>query len=415
MLRILIAVLVLWLTPTVAFAPVVISGAAATYPAAGGYLLRFNGGAGGNTMHDLLPGAGAGTVPADVPLTIFNHDPTGLLEIRAGVGSQLQGGFDCGFVLLGPKQAATFVSDGTDYFVTSKPDRTRVRPLPTYVDTGLDMLGQPRSVVALPLFYVNPDPLVGNDCNSGIDAAHPFLKLQTGFDFVINNVHGNNQGLTIKAAHGTYTDGLVVSFPYFGFNTNGIPFFTLDGDILNNTAVHIAPTPPGPGQPGKSPDAILVSSQAYLYIRGVKLSAPNPAGSGLKTVFWGFATTWEQVGFGSAGQSQVKAETFGYINLHHPYAIYGGTAANQITASGGAQVLRNASYNVVLGNTTYTDATVSVSTYGLVGWTSPSISSPPSVTVTGIKAKADGGTVAGVTNIPGSAPAWAPTNGGQIY
>lgn len=393
-------VLFVWMTE-IAFSPVVINGPAATYPTSGGYLLRFNGGTGGNTMHDLLPGASTGTIPIDVPLTIYNDDPTGLLEIKTDTGSKLDGGY--GFILLGPKQAVTFHSDGTDYRTLSKPDRTRIRPLSSWLTTD--------AVIALPMFHINPDPLIGSDNNSGIDASHPFLTLQAAYDFVAHNVHLNNSGVTFKAAHGTYTKGLVASFTFLGFNTQGVPFVTLDGDILNNTAVHIAPT----GGPGIAPDAILVSSAAYLYIRGVKLSAPSSNGNGLKAVFWGFATTWEQVGFGPAGQSQVKAETFGYINLHHAYAIYGGTAVNHILATEFGCVLRNADYNVVLANMTYSDATVNASNYGSITWTSPSVSSPSTVTVAGVKAKADGGTIIGVANIPGSLPAQAPVNGGQIH
>lgn len=416
MMRMLLAALfnfMLFVFPATALS--VISGPSTVYTNGSSQVLRSNGGAGGNTMHDLLPGGGS-AFAVDTILTVYNDDPTGLLEIRAAAGSLLDGGTR--FVLLGPKQAATFLSDGTDYRTIDKPDRTRIRSLPGYLSSDpeawIGVVPQV-GVVALPTFYVNPTPCgvpavppCGDDNNSGIDANSAFLTIQAAWDFIINEVHLNNQGLTIKLAHGTYAKGLVASFTNTGYNTKGIPFVILEGDVLCHTCVHISPTP----GPNEGPDAILASSQVYLYLRGMKLSAPS--GSAIKAVFYGFVTTWDQVGFGSTLGAQVRSETDGYVNLHKPFAIHGGTATNFAVTTEGGNILSNAPYAVVLGNVTYSDSTVKADG-GLIRITHPFIPSPPSVTVTGVKARAsDNGIVRGLSFIPGSAPAATPTTQGQI-
>lgn len=395
MLRGVIAVL-FWLIPGVAFAPFVVSGGSTTYAPsqAGGYVLRFNS---SNLMRDTLPGGGA-VLAADSVITVYNDDPKGLLEVKASGGAKLDGA-TTNFVLLGPKQTASFLSDGTDYRTVKRESRARVATTP------FPPMPLPGALIpAYPTFYVDP---AGSDLNSGIDATTPFQTIQAAYDFVYRFVDLNGGGVRIKLADGTYTQGLVCSFSLPGFNTRGVPFTVLDGNVSNPAAVHISPTVPNYWD---GPDAILVSSSCYLYLQGLKLSAPN-GGSALKAVFWGFATLWEGVQFGTVTSSHMRVETNGYVNAAFAYTISGGGASHISVASSG-HMLKNAPMSTVAGGASFSNAVIEVNN-GLVeftgGWSGGAVTGVKAkVTKNGILDTSGGGS-------PGSIASPAPTFGGQIF
>ena len=71
------------------------------------------------------------------------------------------------------------------------------------------------------VFYVNPDPAVGNDANDGLSAEHPFLTLT-------NAITKASDASVIHAAAGTYTNG---------FFTNGSGNFRICNDSKKNLRI----------------------------------------------------------------------------------------------------------------------------------------------------------------------------------
>ena len=71
------------------------------------------------------------------------------------------------------------------------------------------------------VFYVNPDPAVGNDANDGLSAGHPFLTLTNAITKATN-------ASVIHAAAGTYTNG------YF---TSGSSRYRIYNDSKNNLRI----------------------------------------------------------------------------------------------------------------------------------------------------------------------------------
>lgn len=385
-----------------------VTGASTTYTAAqvGGHVLRSNSGA---FMRDMLPG-GAGVLLVDSLIIIYNDDSKGLLEIKAGGGAKLDG-VTTNFVLLGPKQSAKFLSDGTDYRTIERESKARV------ATTVFPPLPSPGLFTTYPVWYVNRD--TGDDLNSGIDATTPFRTIQAAYDFVYRFVDLNGGGMLIQLADSVspYDRGLVCSFSTPGFNTRGVPFVALQGNVSNPSLTHIAPQNLGIYD---GPDAILVSSSCYLYLRGVKVSAPSPGGSAIKAVFWGFVTLWDAVEVGAAPTgSHFKIEK-GYANMVFPYTV-SGDAPSHINVQQGGHLLKGSGATMIaVGTRTFSDAVIVVSGGGSLaefsggpvppgaGWNGIINGVKAKVTKNGILDTSGGGS-------PGSIASPAPTGGGQIF
>lgn len=385
----------LFIWPTIAEAittTAAITGTSTTFTSGqdGVVILRSNSNA---VMFDTLPGTSPGVLPSGTLIEVINDDSKALLQVKAGSGAALDG-ISTNFVLIGPKQGARFLSDGSNYRTLSREPRARV------ATTTFPPLPLPGALVpSYPTFYV--DPATGLDTNSGIDSTVPFQSIQAAYDFVYRFIDLNGGGVRLKLADGTYNYGLVCSFSLPGFNTRGVPFVILDGNVSSPANVHISPTVPNSYD---GPDAILVSSACYLYLRGLKLSAPN-GGSALKSVFWGFATVWEGVQFGSVSGAHMKAEK-GYINAAFPYTVLSG-GASHVSVSQGGHFLKNSSATFN-SSITFTDG-VTKNSNGLIEW----YGSTNGSSVTGVKAiVSDNGVTKGTSTMPGTSTV-SPTTGGQ--
>lgn len=386
-----------------------VTGASTTYNATqcGSHVLRSNS---SSPMRDLFPG-GVSVLPVNCLVTVYNDDPSGLLEIRASSGAKLDG-VSTNFILIGPRQTAAILSDGTDYRTVQRESKARVAP------TIFPPLPTPGLFTTYPVWYVNRDPLVGSDTNSGINPTTPFRTVQAAYDFVYRSVDLNGGGMLIQLADSAtpYDRGLVCSFSTPGFNTRGVPFVALQGNVSNPSLTHIAPQNLGQYD---GPDAILVSSSCYLYLRGIKLSAPSPGGSAIKAVFWGFVTTWDGVEVGAAPYGSQFLIEKGYANMVFPYTV-SGDAPTHINIQQGGHLLKGAGATMAaVGTRTFSNAVIVVNGGGSLaeffggpvppgaGW---------SGTINGVKAKV---TKCGILDTggggsPGSIASPAPTCS-QIY
>lgn len=369
MLRMSIAVLMFWLTSSVAFAltSVAVTGNTATFDATQSdkLVLRSNGGA---VMLDTLPGTSPGVLASGTLIDLYNDDALGLLEVRAGSGATLDG-LSTNFLILGPKQSARLWSDGSSYRVLQKPYR---------VKAGMSQH-----------FYI--DPVNGLDTNSGIAPSRPFKKPQAAYDYVNHHFDLNSRGATFKLAPGTYTDQLVASFTLTGWNTTGIPLVLISGDTSNPGSV-VWKTSAGV-------DAILASSSVYIYIEGIRFD------SAIRAVFWAFVTIWNSVQFGplTGNGAHMIADTYSYINAPYPYELVGGgTMQAHIWASAHGHVLVNAANIYVRQSYTFTAGFAHVNTFGHLAWY-PTVNYDAGKTITSAKTYVyTNGLVQGGNKLPGS-------------
>lgn len=351
-IRVLVLGLLLALVPNVALALSVVTGASTTYTSGqvGAYVLRSNS---GGVMHDLLPGGGS-ALAADSIIATCNDDATGLLEVKAGTGSNLDGG-PKKYIVLGPRQCAKFLSDGTDYRTVERPARIKIGTVTT----------------------INVSPS-GDDELSGIDTGTAVQSMQRAWDMMILDYDLNNLAAVIKLAHGTYTKGLIASYLPVGWNTAGIPLVIVSGDTSSPGSVIIRPT---------TGDAFLVSTSAYLYIEGMRIEAPATGAAAIRGVFYSFTTVWDAVQFGPTNASgmHMVMDSFSYINTPKPYELVGGgTQMAHVWSSAKGHILVNTANIYVRESFTFTAGFAHVNTFGQLSWLA-TVNFDAGKTITGTK------------------------------
>lgn len=248
-----------------------VTGTSATYTSAqtGRILRRSNS---GSVMLDTLPGTGTGVLTAGTILVITNADTTGLLRLKAGSGSLLEGS-TTRFVLIGPGQSTIVYSNGSNYFIVSEPVLARLGGATTIY------------VVAAG----------GSDDNSGIDSSEPKATLQGAFDFLYVRCHHGGVDLKIKLnVPGTYTGfNIRGRMPgYFGANAQGAAI-TIEGD----TAAPVNTIIDG---------GCTVSSGASVYVTYVKIT--NSAGYGVISLLKDSLIVLNQTNFGTCSLGCMLAQ-----------------------------------------------------------------------------------------------------------
>ena len=151
----------------------------------------------------------------------------------------------------------------------------------------------------------------GSDSNTGFSVATPFLTLQKAVN-VAFGYNLNGYTITIQAADGTYTGGVVISRPI----VNG--FLQLQGDITTPANCIISTT---------SADAIAIYGNAYASVRGFKLQTAA-SGNGINA----FANSTMVVN--------------GSMN-------YGACANSHKSTSSGATILDSGNTHTISGNAPY--------------------------------------------------------------
>lgn len=356
-----------------------ISGASTTYTNSqdGQVILRSCGGC--PAMLDYLP------APALSNGTVieFRNDetsPSSALEYRAAAGVSLDG-VSGGYGLLGSGQAARIISDGTSYRRLSVPQRAKI---------------------ANATLFINP---AGAITNSGLAADRPIPRMQDGWDYTYKYLDLNNGGITYKLSKGTPSaptihDGLVATYTTPGWNTYGVPFVLVDGDVNDAASVVIGPT---------DKNGIFTSTGAYVYVRGTTITCPSGL-SALSASFYSFITTLESMIFGACPNgAHFRADTYSYLNITKNYKVTGGGGnIIHMASSVHGRILKNGDVdtNITTPLSFYSFIyAVDFARIGYYGTTSGSA-------VTGVKAYSyDNAIVHGM--LPGTITS-TPSSGGQI-
>lgn len=279
-----------------------VTGASTTFTNAqlGGNVVRSNS---GTAMSDTLPGTSAGVLTSTNAITVTNGDTSALQSIAAATGATIKG--ISNFFYQGPGQAATFLSDGTNYWPTSKPARARLGAATTIFvsTTGDDTTGD------------------------GLTSATAFKTIQFAYNWAQKMLDLNSFQITIKVADGTYNAGVVASGAIVGQSTPtigtagyGVSFLGNSGTPANCT---IVPT---------ASDNFTGTGGAKFDISGFTLS--NASSSGFNVVL--ASGPGSQVGiragviFGSSASiaQQIWAEACGVVTRLNSYTVSGGAVAH---------------------------------------------------------------------------------------
>jgi hypothetical protein len=260
----------------------------------------------GVPMIDILPGSSPGVLDDGTLITVCNASASALMAIGVGSGAVLDDG-DRKFVWLGPKQTASFVSDGANYRSISKPDFAKL----SYGST-------------IELFV---DP-VGSDDDCGLMAGTAFATLQAVWNFAAFNIHINSGSITINLADGTYTQGVVCNGFHIGYGFGAVTF---RGNLASPQNVVVSNPSGGNG-------CFLASDGASIYVEGMTLISAG--GANCLETNWAALIFFRNVRFGATGNCHLQAITWGYIEAWGSYEIVGGGSVHAATGSQGFILLK---------------------------------------------------------------------------
>ncbi|MDD5585613.1 MAG: hypothetical protein PHY92_01480 [Alphaproteobacteria bacterium] len=310
------------------------TGASYTYDAADrGTLVRRSNS--GSVMADTLPGTSPGVMAAGWVTTIANDDVSALMAIAAGEGAALNGA-PLGYVVLGPNQRATIVSDGTNYNVVEAPARVRLA-----ADTTL---------------YVSTS---GSDSNTGLTADEPFETIQKAVDVVADDFDLNGFLLTIQLADGTYTSGFIVSRPWVGGSIGGV---VLNGNLSTPSNVIISASP-------ETAVACAEGAGSGFIIQNLKLQANTGhcllASHQAEVVFYNLV-------FGAAASHHIYSHDGSLIMALSNYSIVDG-AARHVYCDTRSEFLCYNSVVTVTGSPNFSASFVRADTLAMIHFLSSSI------------------------------------------
>ena len=327
-----------WASPNIGV--VAVAGSAQTYTAGQtvNLISRSNS---GSAMRDTLPGTSPGVLANHTVIQVANDDASALLEIRPGTGATLDGVANK-YIVLGPGQRGSFVSDGINYHTQVAPDRTRIA----------------RGVTTT--LHVSPS---GSDNNSGISAAVPFATRQFAVDTIWSRYDFNGSKLDLQHAAGTYTDtGVVVRGrpPSIGNSSMTLPFahaFSMLGDTVTPTNVVLNTI-------GSGNSTFTAGSNATFFIDGFKIISAG--GHGIVAGNGGTNLGFGKVDFGACASSHVHADAAALIHFDNNYTI-SGNAARHMSAFNGAYISNNgAATCTISGMPAFSVTFIDVETFGLV-------------------------------------------------
>ena len=313
-----------------------LGGAAQTYTAAQAIDL-ISRSSSGSAMRDTLPGTSPGVLTDRTVIHVANDDAAALLEIRSGSGATLDGDANK-YIVLGPGQRASFVSDGANYHTVSAPERARIAQ-------GM--------VTTLHVAASG-----GSDNNSGISAAVPFATRQHAVDVIYSRYDFNASKLDLQHAAGTYADtGVLVRGrpPGIGNSSSTLPFahaFTLRGDpatpanvVLNVTGI-----------------AFQAVNNVTFHIDGFKVVSSSHA---IDAENAGTVLGVGNMEYGACGGDHMRAGNGAYIHFDNDYTISGGAAIHKHTFNGGV-IFNSGATNVTVTGTPAFGTTIFAETCGLI-------------------------------------------------
>ena len=226
----------------------------------------------------------------------------------------------------------------------------------------------------------------GSDSNTGLTVGSPFLTIQKAFDVVFNNLDVNNKTVTIQIADGTYTAGVLITYPHVG-----------GGSIIVN------------GNSGTPANVIVstTSSSCFWADGGARFQVQNLE---MRTTTNGICvraslansqiTLGAGVRFGTCAQYHIFANYSGYVLFSADYSIVGGVTTAHMYSN-------NAGMITCTSKTVTITGTPAVGTFALVDSASIAIlfSNTYSGAATGTRYSA---TTNGVINTNGGGAAYLP-------
>lgn len=284
----------------------------------------------GTVMTDTLPSS---PLSANCVVTVLNNDASAFYGVQAAGSTQLNGTTN-GYQLLGPGQAATFQSNGSNYFTLSAPVRAKLA-----IGTSLT------------LFIAT----TGSDTNMPLVSGTPWLTIQQCWNYVQANIDiGNNKGgagVVCQLATGTYTASNNQGGGNAALNAAGtIPGqntligLTIQGDCVtpSNTFIH-----PGTGS------IIGADDYAGLAIGCVTVQVGSANAAVFVSQHHAFVAVDDKVTVAGGAQtgSALQAQDRGHIIQFGTLTITGGTGAGS-TATASVQSSVEVTGTLVLTNTT---------------------------------------------------------------
>lgn len=253
-------------------------------------------------MSDVLPGTSPGILPQGCSVTIINNDGTAMWSVKAGTGSAIKTQNSNGWVYLGPGQAVTFESDGSNYWATRQSTRTKLGANTTIFVAATG----------------------GSNNNNGLGSGTPFADMNFAYSFASQNLDLNGFVLTISVAAGTYGQSTFAG-PIIGATSPNSVLLT--GDV-------VTPTNVAAGSSSAS-GTFWASEGALMTISGFSLSNTG-AGSALLTTNGGTHVQIQQMNFASVGGlNHITATRSSLIDIVGSYSISGDAGCHWIATSGG--------------------------------------------------------------------------------
>jgi hypothetical protein len=252
----------------------------------------------GGTMTDTLPGTSPGVMPAGWTMTIANVDASALLSVAAGSGASLVGAAQ-GFLVLGPNQQATVVSDGANYNVLQAPTRVRLGANTTiYVSTS------------------------GSDSNTGLASASAFATIQQGVNVAAKYFDLNGHQLTIQLADGTYTAGVILATPWVGGQPASV---ILNGNASTPSNVVISTT---------SAKAVVAGGTGVgIALRNLRLQTTTSGDCVQATLASQISIS--NLVFGASAGPHMSAYTNGMVIIQGNYSVVGSATDHLVSVAGG--------------------------------------------------------------------------------
>lgn len=283
---------------------VVVTGAAATYTGAqiGSQVNRSNGGV---AMIDILPGTSPGFITNTGIIHVFNNDPSALLAVTVGAGATLKNPQSPNsFVVIGPRQGASFLSDGAGTYYALN--------LPALVKLG----GNTTLFVGT----------AGLDSNPGITAGTAFQTIQGAWNFAMANLDIGGCVLTVQVLNGAYAAGCFATGRITGQDGIGRVIFVGNPSTPANVTIAI----PNGGA------GFAAQNGAEITVQGVTISG-NDALAGLYAANGGVIYHSDLI-FGAMTNSLHQLCVGGLIQANGNYSISGGARYHMQASGSGANI-----------------------------------------------------------------------------